>query len=247
MIYSDYAAVYDQTGQIRHSILTANYLPDLLRRHSVDGRRLLDLACGTGTFAIIQAEAAWQVIGLDRSPAMLAVAERKAARAGVAVEWIEGDLRAVMLPAPVDLATCWYDSLNYLLREEEVELAFRSIYAALAPNGLLCCDVATEYFLRNYWSGVEVYEDADYIQVMQSAYDGNDCSTLVLTGWHRRSVDHWERFREVHVERGYPRSFWLESLLVAGFVVEGCYDCFTLQAPNERSLRLCWVARKPAR
>jgi len=41
------------------------------------GRQVLELACGTGRVAIQLARAGVRVTGLDRSPAMLAVARRK--------------------------------------------------------------------------------------------------------------------------------------------------------------------------
>lgn len=245
-IYDDYALVYDQTGQIQFSVLTANYLPDLLRAHPLAGRRLLDLACGTGTFAVMQAEAGWQATGLDQSKPMLAVARRKALMASQRVAWLQGDLRSFQVDTPFDLVTCWYDSINYLLDPNDVAACFRAVFDALAPGGLFCFDCATAYFLRHYWCGVEVLEGERYVQVMQSAYETDtDCSTLILTGFAERTPGRWRKFREVHVERGYSREFWADTLRASGFELEGCYDCFTLQAPNERSLRLCWVARKP--
>ncbi len=245
MLYDDYARVYDQTGQLHFSVLIATYLPDLLRLHPPAGRRLLDLACGTGTFAVMQAEQGWAVTGLDQSPQMLSVARRKALHSGVSVDWQRGDLADFAVAAPFDLVTCWYDSLNYLLEPSAVLSCFQSIFRALAPGGLVCCDVATQYFLQHYWSGVEIQELGRYVQVMHSSYGADDRSTLVLTGFTETAPGRWTRFREVHVERGYPQSFWAEMFAAAGLVVEGCYDCFTTQAPNERSLRLCWVARRP--
>ncbi len=54
-IYGDYAAVYDRTGQMRFSILMELYLREVLERHAAPGRRMLDLACGTGTLALMMA------------------------------------------------------------------------------------------------------------------------------------------------------------------------------------------------
>ena len=52
---------------------------------------VLDVATGTGNAAIPAAAAGARVIGLDLVPDLLAVARRRAADAGVAVEWLEGD------------------------------------------------------------------------------------------------------------------------------------------------------------
>lgn len=55
------------------------------------GEAVLDVACGTGNAAIPAAQAGARVTGLDLTPELLDVARRRAAAAGVAVDWQEGD------------------------------------------------------------------------------------------------------------------------------------------------------------
>jgi ubiquinone/menaquinone biosynthesis C-methylase UbiE len=244
-IYHSYAALYDRSGQIRFSVLMQIYLPEVLARHPAPGKRLLDLACGTGTLALMQAEAGWEVIGLDASSAMLAEARRKQAAAGVVVTFVAGDMRDFVLDRPVDLVTCFYDSLNYLLTEDDLSACLAGVYRALAPGGLFCFDLATEFFLRHYWQGVETVQVGEYRQEMDSSFDEETGhSTLVLTG--KPEGEEEQAFREVHVERAYPSETVDRLLRGAGFVPEALYDCFTQQPPNEWSLRHFWVARRPA-
>src|SRR5262245_35185881 len=93
-IYHDYAPYYDGSGQIRFAILTSQYLGEVLAHHPVAGRRALDLACGTGVLAAILADDGWQVVGLDRSAPMLALARARAADAPLgSLLFIEGDMR----------------------------------------------------------------------------------------------------------------------------------------------------------
>lgn len=74
------------------------------------GERVLDLACGTGIVArhvapVVGAEG--EVVGLDVSPDMLAVAGAHPAPAGAAIEWREGDATAPALPdGAFDLVLC---------------------------------------------------------------------------------------------------------------------------------------------
>lgn len=53
---------------------------------------VVDLGCGAGHYAVEAASRGFDVIGLDYSPAMLALARRHAADAGVAVDLRECDL-----------------------------------------------------------------------------------------------------------------------------------------------------------
>jgi ubiquinone/menaquinone biosynthesis C-methylase UbiE len=59
------------------------------------GARLLDLACGQGWLTIPLAQRGLEVTGLDLSATLLARAEQAAVQAGVKVEWVRGDMRAL--------------------------------------------------------------------------------------------------------------------------------------------------------
>ncbi len=59
------------------------------------GMRVLDVATGTGNAAIRAAAAGAEVVGLDLTPELFAAARRRAALAGVSVEWVEGDAEAL--------------------------------------------------------------------------------------------------------------------------------------------------------
>ncbi len=65
---------------------------DLVQRVRVGtGDRVIDVACGTGNAAIPAAVAGGEVTGLDITPELFEDARRRAAEAGVDVEWVEGD------------------------------------------------------------------------------------------------------------------------------------------------------------
>ncbi len=246
MIYNHYARIYDRTGQMRFSILMNLYLYDLLYAHPVAGRSMIDLACGTGTLAVLMAERGWHVLGIDRSAAMLAQARHKIAIAApVAVRLMEADMRDFEVDAPVDLISCCYDSLNYLLTEDDLQRCFGAVARALLPGGLFCFDLVTDLFLQQYWQGVQHEEGDGWSQIMESSYDPTSgCSTLILTGSIQDDTDMYQRFQEVHVERAYPEATMCALLEAAGLAVEAVYECFTTQPPNDCSLRRMCLARR---
>ena len=109
------------------------------------GERLLDVGCGTGTLAVAAARRGASVVAVDRSPAMLAVAREKAAAAGVAVDWRQGE--ASFPPAgddPFDVATA-----TFVLSELSLDLArlsIRRLAEAVRPGGrLIIADEATPH------------------------------------------------------------------------------------------------------
>jgi SAM-dependent methyltransferase len=105
-------------------------------------RSLLELACGPGYHACEAARRGLLATGLDLSPDMLAYARELAAGEGLAVNWIEGDLRRFAIPAPVDIVVAPFDAIDVLLTNADVVAHFRAVAAALAPDGIYLVDLS---------------------------------------------------------------------------------------------------------
>lgn len=66
--------------------------------------RVADLGCGTGSLSVLVAGAGHDVLGVDLSPAMVALARTKAAAAGLAVGFAVGDAaRPPLAPGSLDV------------------------------------------------------------------------------------------------------------------------------------------------
>jgi SAM-dependent methyltransferase len=89
------AAIYDALEAERNDLETYVRIAEEL-----GARRVLDIGCGTGTFALLLAERGLEVTGVDPAEASLNIARAKAD--AERVRWIRGD--ATTLPA-LDLAT----------------------------------------------------------------------------------------------------------------------------------------------
>lgn len=255
-IYDQYAPFYDGSGQIQFAFLFSQYLGEVLERHPVHGRHALDLACGTGTLALNLAESGWQVVGVDQSHTMLALAESKAMQSETSrrTRFIQADVRALPFDGShpdlqaglFDLVTCTYDSLNYLLEDTDLANCLHGAATALAPGGLLVVDMNTRHFLEYDWGTCEVIERPGFIQVSQSVFDPQtECSTMRLTGFAGSDHEGYVRFDETHIERAYPPDVVDMLLESAGLRIESAYDCFTFQPHYPKSQRIAWVARKP--
>lgn len=101
------------------------------------GTKALDVCCGTGDIAFALAQRGAQVTGLDFSPAMLAVAERRRlrnARPGGTVKFVQGD--ALKLPFPDNSFTAV--TVGYGLRNlASWEQGLREMRRVAAPGGWL--------------------------------------------------------------------------------------------------------------
>lgn len=112
------------------------------RKYGVRYSSAADLGCGTGRFLARLAAAEPRcspLYGVDRSAEMLAVARRRAPAGRVRL--LRQDLRSLALPQLVGLLTCNFDTLNYLRRRADLELAFQSFARNLSRNGYLIFDM----------------------------------------------------------------------------------------------------------
>lgn len=105
------------------------------------GGPVLELACGTGRLTVPLAEAGVEMTGLDRSPAMLEAARRKAAAAGVEVRWVEGDMAGPEPAGPFALIMLSCNSLAHLTDETALSVFLSGVRRRLAPGGLFAFDV----------------------------------------------------------------------------------------------------------
>jgi len=244
-IYHEYAAIYDRSGQLAFSLRMVSYLETVLARHGVQSTSLADVACGTGTFALAMAAKGWDVVGIDASEAMLAQARAKAAAQGRAVRWIQQDMRSLRLEQPVSLVTCLYDSLNYMLTSDDLLQAFRSAHRCLTPGGWYVFDMNTAYAFASMWDGdTYVHDSADLTVLLSGAYDERKQRVHATVTWFERQGDLWAKGSEEHVEQAYPPEQIATHLQDVGFTVEGYYDCFTLRAPDDETVRILWVAQR---
>jgi SAM-dependent methyltransferase len=135
-----YAAAYDALYQDKDYEAECDLLERLAREHG-DGstQRVLDLGCGTGGHAIVLARRGYEVVGVDRSEEMLALARRKAA--GTTAAFRQGDIRSVALGERFDLVAIMFAVLGYLGGDDDVRAALATARRHLRPGGLLVCDV----------------------------------------------------------------------------------------------------------
>lgn len=123
------AATYDAFNAARDDLNVY-----LAIAEELDARRVLDVGCGTGTFALLLADRDLEVTGVDPAAASLGIARAKpnADR----VHWIHGD--ATALPAMrVDLATMTGNVAQAIVDPPDWAATLHGIHDALRPGGHL--------------------------------------------------------------------------------------------------------------
>ena len=248
-VYRDFAGLYSRGDYPRFSERMAALLPPILKKFGAEPRSVLDVACGEGSFAVAMAGRGFQVTGVDRSLEMLELARRKATEADYWIEVLEQDMRALSLERRFDLATCWFDSLNYLLSMDDLKACCEGVHRALNPGSLFIFDMNTVYGLGVIWQKrpCEVCQDnPEVFEVHRKAYDfETNIATMRITGF-MKAGDTWARVEEEHRERGYSLGEIHSALRASGFTVAATWDNpEDMSEPKPESGRIWVVARKP--
>ncbi|MDP6707519.1 MAG: class I SAM-dependent methyltransferase [Alphaproteobacteria bacterium] len=109
---------------------------------------VLDLGCGTGMLASAYAERGLRVVGVDPSPAMLAVARAKPY--GAKVNWVEGNAQTYRSERRFDLVVMTGHAFQFLIEDHDVEAALRTAGHHLHPGGRIVFE--TRNPRRRAWS-----------------------------------------------------------------------------------------------
>lgn len=123
------AAVYDDLDPDRSDLdLYASIIDE------VEATSVLDVGCGTGTFAVRLVADGIQVVAVDPAQASLDVARAKPG--AERVHWILGDARSLPTLA-VDVATMTANVAQVFVTDAEWSATLIAIHAALRPGGVL--------------------------------------------------------------------------------------------------------------
>lgn len=97
-------------------------------------RSVLDIGCGTGSFACLLAQRGLHVVGLDPAAASLEVARTKPG--ADRVRWIHGDTTS-MPPLQVDVAAMTGNIAQVFVTDDDWMMTLRAISQELKPGGWL--------------------------------------------------------------------------------------------------------------
>lgn len=245
----DFAEVYDSAGFSGFSERMIPYIDKVLKRLDYRPKTLLDLACGTGTAAIILAKRGLKVYGVDISLHMLRVAERKAEDAKVHIKFTRSDMINFILPEKVDLVISLFDSINYLVKSDKLLAMFERVRLHLKKGGLFLFDFNTLYTIKYVWdNSVHISPLSENLLIIESnTYnERSKTTTKMLTLFAKQKKEIFKRICEKHVERGYTLEEIKALLIRAGFGLLNCYDCFTFNEPKPETRRIFCVGKKVA-
>jgi SAM-dependent methyltransferase len=163
---------------------------------------VLDLCCGPGRHSVPLAQRGMRVTAVDRTRFLLERARERARQAGLAVEFVESDMREFRRPGAFDLALSLFTSFGYFGPREEDLRVLRNLQASLKPDGVLVIDVVGKEWLARQFQQTR----------SRSLPDG----TLLVE--RSKVVDDWTRIENewILVRDGRARTFRFRLSVYSG-------------------------------
>lgn len=257
--YQDFAYVYDELMDNTPYHEWCERITDLIEKYGVsrperDSEDLLasernlvvDLGCGTGTLTELLYEKGYDMIGVDSSESMLAVAMEKREKSGSEILYLLQDMRELELYSTVGTVVSVCDSLNYILEEQELTEIFSLVNNYLYPGGIFIFDFNTEYKYREVIGDTTIAENReDCSFIWENFYDPEEeMNEYDLTVFVKEQDGRFKRFTETHFQRGYRVEQMRALVEQAGMSVVEVLDAETLGAAMERSERVYIVAKE---
>ena len=242
--YEELAYSYDRlTNDVDYEAVVQFYM-QLLDREGLTPRTAVDLACGTGSVALLLAKMGMTVTAVDMSEDMLCVASAKAQEADLPITFVCQKLQSLQLPRAVDLAVCALDSMDYITDPEDCARAIGRVYKALNPGGCFIFDVNTPEKLRAMDGQVFLDEDEDVYCVWRGEFDADTNICSYGMDLFQRKGQLWQRSFEEHQEYAYSAQQLVAYLKQAGFTHIEVFADRRLEAPGDGEQRMYLKARK---
>ena len=246
--YDAFAPFYDAlTKDADYEWWWSALLP-LAEAAGLRGRRVLDVACGTGKSLEPLLAAGWSGVGVDASSGMLELAR---AKLGPDVPLLEQDMRALPALGEFDLICALNDAINYLLDEQALLDTFHGIRRNLAPGGVVLFDVGTVGMLRDHEALVQQEPGRILLAEANGHADLEEGAVMRVdfTVLEQRKGFYWSRRSSPHYQRHHPDADLRRALAAAGLELCGVYGqtekviADTLDELNDE--RAVYVARVP--
>ena len=245
--YASIARVYDQLIGDAGLEPIWNGFRHSCRRYGIRFGSVADIGCGTGRFLERLSRSGTRLWGVDRSPAMLAVARRRLA--GRSVTLLRQDMTRLALPEPVDLLTANFNVVNYLQDLPQFRQLVDRLYKSTTFQGCIIFDM----FIKISWTAeMPAVRQLIGLPGVRAIWDVRPLMTGegAMVSMHtcfERPGGSWNCATERHAQRWWPCDA-IESMLVAtGFHVLGVHRLGDHRPAGSADRWVQIVARRCAR
>lgn len=243
--YAVLAAYYDRIMEDIDYEAWCDFYGKCFEKNGIQPKKILDLACGTGSITVPLAKRGYALTGLDLSSEMLALAQSKSDEAKVKIRFSEQNIASFYAGNDFDAIICSFDGINYLTAKRDAEACFACVQQSLSPDGIFIFDVSTPYKYENILAdNAFVYEYDDLFLSWQNYFNEKTGICDFYLTFFIKNGNAWKRFDETQKQRRYDLAQLEEMLADAGLCVIEKVSDIDFSPLTETSDRCFFVCKK---
>lgn len=188
----------------------------IMRQHRIKKGHVVDIGCGSGTWAKELEIKGYSVSGIDISSSMIDIARRRAPKSNFVV----GSFLKYQLPS-CEVVTAFGEIFNYLFDKQNnltrLYAFFKRVYDALQPDGLFIFDIAEPG--RGQGPKQKHVDNGDWTVIVDVEEDAKTNRLTRQVVNYRKIGDSYRRSDEKHVLQLYKGTDIAKKLRTIGFKV----------------------------
>jgi len=232
-------ADWEAIVNVRDTLKEAGFIEGSVSKNGVT----LDLCCGTGRHSIVLRKRGWDIIGMDLSKNLLAIAKLRMKDADVRLPLVRADMRHFPFRNEVFRAIInMFTSFGYLPSENEDVKGLSEVHRTLKKNGRFLLDLSNrDHMVKNFrerdWAEFESF----YLLERRSL----DMKNSKLTSqWILIQKGNGEVKEIQHEVRLYTLTRIKQLLTEAGLTIKELYGGYEKQEFNLESSRMIVLAQR---
>lgn len=239
--YSQLALIYDRLMIHVNYKIWSDYIKNLYQFGDNKISKVVDLSCGTGKHIKYLINKKTKYYGADYSLPMIIQAKKNLKNAGKPKVFVNDATTMAIKPNNFDCALMLYDSINYLIDEENIMRIFDEVFRILCAGSIFIFDVVTKKGLKESFDG---YFESDTFDKL--AFERH--------GWfeQKKNLQHNEFkliydgnfYQEHHIQKIRSINNWQKLLKHSKMTLIHSFSNFTLLPADEKSERVHFICKK---
>lgn len=175
-----HASLYDLFYSDKDYMAESDFIHQLiLEANGGESKELLELACGTGNHAFCLEKKGYHILATDYSGGMIDQAKEKAKERSSKVQFEMKDMRDIGdIPRKFDVIICLFDSIGYLISNDNIKVVFKNVYDKLNEGGI---------FILEFWHAAAMLKGYEPVRVRRWKLGNSDILRISETSIDIRS------------------------------------------------------------
>jgi len=237
--YSRLATIYDKVMSHVNYKMWAEYINNLFQFSDIKVSTILDISCGTGKHIMFLNKKQRKIVGADISFPMLIAARENNHKS---INLVANDAQITAFKnESFDTVLMMYDSINYMLKDKQVDRLLTEIHRVLKPGGIFIFDFVTKEGLKDCYD--DYYESDSWDGL---AYERHSWFSKKGKTQHNEFLFlfNGESFKESHIQQIHDINKWRDLVKKSKMQLSHEFSNFSLLPPDKYSERIHFICKK---